>query len=59
MTKCLSKGDTLISGGKDGNVFETSLKNLEQSAEIYKPRKSVKDMIYNSEKNILLVAFNN
>lgn len=45
----------MISGSVDGTVKQTSLKNLEQINEIYRPRRCVCDILLVDE--LLIVAF--
>ena len=45
----------IVSGGTDGTVKCTSLFNLEQTYDLYKPRKSVKDIILAND--LMIVAF--
>lgn len=46
----------IITGAEDGTVKETSLANLEQVHEIYRPRRTVQDIII--ANNLLVIAFN-
>ena len=55
INKCICDDLYIVTGGKDGNVYETSLTNLEQTSEIYKPRRSVNDIVFANE--MVAVAF--
>lgn len=55
-TKNMSLSDIkIITGSFDGTVKETSFFNLEQTAEIYKPRRMVNDFVM--ANGMILVAF--
>ena len=58
ITKCIAINDEeILTGGSDGTVKCTSLLNLEQNYEVYKPRKSVKDIVISN--GLMIVAFDN